>query len=115
MKDELKSSFIKFFDIVMINCHRIACNKGWHDNPVNSGEQIALMHSELSEALEWLRHNNRQSDHIPEFTGLEEELADVIIRIMDYSEEKQLRLSEAIIAKMDYNQSREYKHGEKKF
>ena len=33
----------------------IAKEKGWWDEERNNGEMIALMHSELSEALEWLR------------------------------------------------------------
>ena len=56
---------------------------GWWDAERNNGEMIALMHSELSEALEAERHGNPPSDHIPKFSGMEEEFADVIIRIMD--------------------------------
>ena len=35
--------------------HEWAVKKGWWDNPRNKGELIALMHSELSECLEFLR------------------------------------------------------------
>lgn len=69
------------------------------------------MHSELSEALEALRHGNPMDDHIPEFTGVEAELADVVIRVMDYACSRNLRLGEAIVAKMAYNTTRENKHG----
>jgi NTP pyrophosphatase (non-canonical NTP hydrolase) len=80
----------------------------------NDGEKIALMHSELSEGLEALR-KDIQSDHIPGFHGIEEELADVVIRIIDYCDARALRLGEAILAKIEFNASRPFKHGGKKF
>ena len=93
--------------------HQNAIAHGWWNEERSFGEIIALMHSELSEALEYDRKGNGQSDHIPEFTGVEEELADVVIRIFDYCGRKNLRLGEAIIAKMQFNESRPYKHGKR--
>ena len=88
-----------------------AVNHGfWKETP-NDGERIALIHAEVSEALEALRDGNPSSNKIIEFTSLEEELADVIIRIMDYSFGKDLDIAGAIIAKIEYNQNREYMHG----
>jgi NTP pyrophosphatase (non-canonical NTP hydrolase) len=72
------------------------------------------MHSELSEALEAIRHGNPPDDKIPAFSGLEAELADVIIRIMDTAAHKQLRIGEAIIEKIRFNRTRPYRHGGKK-
>ena len=77
----------------------------------NDAELIALMHSELSEALEALRDGNPESEKIPKFTSVEEELADVFIRILDYSGEHNLRLGEAIIAKIHFNKNRGFRHG----
>lgn len=76
----------------------------------NTGEKIALMHSELSEALEADR-KNLDAEHIPGFTGVEEELADVVIRILDFAGHHQLRLGEALSAKIAYNLTRPFKHG----
>lgn len=76
----------------------------------NIGEKIALMHSELSEALEADR-KQLTSDHIPDFAGVEEELADCILRILDFATQHKLRLPEALIAKMQYNLTRPHKHG----
>lgn len=107
--------FTMAFDDISNLVHKIAVEKGWWEKERNDAEMICLMHSELSEALEGLRHGNGPSDHIPEFSAVEEELADVIIRIMDYACNKKIRVAEAIIEKIKFNNSREYKHGGKKF
>lgn len=89
--------------------------KGWWDKERNDGEIIALMHSELSEALEALRHGNPPDGHIPDFNGVEAEMADTVIRIMDFGKARGLRIAEALEAKMAYNANRPYKHGGKAF
>ena len=81
----------------------------------NEGELIALMHSELSEALEAMRHGNPPDDKVPQCDGVSAELADVIIRIFDFAEGKGYKVIEAMFAKMAMNKGREFKHGGKKF
>lgn len=88
--------------------------KGWWDNPREAPECIALMHSELSEALEGYRVGNPPSGKIPAFSQIEEELADVIIRILDFAEANSFNIEGALAEKMEYNTNREYRHGGKK-
>ena len=88
-----------------------AVNHGfWQEEP-NDGERMALIHAEISEALEALRNGNPSSNKIMEYSSLEEELADTVIRIMDYAFGNDLDIAGAIIAKIEYNKSREYMHG----
>lgn len=75
-------------------------------------QKLALIHSELSEALEGLR-KHAKSDKIPDFTAEEEELADALIRILDYAGGFGLQLGEAFAAKLEYNRTRPHKHGKR--
>lgn len=91
--------------------HRAATRKGFWDEERNDGELLMLICSEAGECLEYLRHNNPKSDHISKFSGAEEELADMIIRICDMAQARNWKLEEAILAKLKYNESRPKKHG----
>lgn len=91
--------------------HCLAVSKEWWQETRNDGEQMALMHSEISECLEALRKGNPESIKIPEFSMAEEELADAVIRILDHCESKGWNIAKAILAKHKFNHGRPPKHG----
>ena len=93
-------------------CHGMAKQAGWWNDlqtgepkDRNDGEIIALMHSELSEALEGLR-KDRNDDHLPHRKSVEVELADTLVRIFDYAGARGLDLAGALIEKLAYNAKR---------
>lgn len=96
--------------------HDIAISKGWWDKEREIPELIALIHSELSEALEEYRVSEnldiRYEKNKPE--GFVVELADVLIRIFDLSGKYKIDLKKALEIKLKYNETREYRHGNKK-
>ena len=73
--------------------------------PRNDGELIALMHSELSEALEGIR-KDKMDDHLPHRKAVEVELADAVIRILDYAGAHNLDIGGAIAEMLAYNVKR---------
>lgn len=85
----------------------IAKSKGWHDESRETGTLLALIHSEVSEALEADRKGDKEN--------FAEELADVCIRIFDLCGSKNIDLETAISKKMQYNRGRSYKHGGKAY
>lgn len=123
------NQFYDVIDTVASILHNHAKAKGFYDDePVRTegiygtglnesasrvylGNKLMLMVTEIAEAHEAIRKKIDKSDHIPEFSALEEEVADIIIRALDFSGYLKLRLGEAIKAKLIFNQSREYKHG----
>lgn len=125
------------------DAHENAVNHGFWEAKPEIGTSIALIHAELSEALEeeragrphvwyecelkphgkasrmcdncWIGHGkpDRCPNRIKKPEGLAVELADAVIRIADVCGAYGIDLEAAIVEKMEYNKSRPYKHGKK--
>jgi len=105
-------------DQLIRDSFRCASEHGWHDELRSYGDIIALIHSELSEALEAYREGNHPTmvtfDASGKPCGIPIELADAVIRIADMCGVYEIDLSAAIRQKMWYNEGREYRHGGKR-
>lgn len=88
-----------------------ANERWWHD-PItgrrierNKGEQLMLIVSEISEAMEGERRG-LQDDKLPNRPMAEVELADALVRILDYAGGHGYDLGGAFVEKMIYNANR---------
>jgi NTP pyrophosphatase (non-canonical NTP hydrolase) len=95
----------------------IAKTKGFHDNPVSIPVVCSNLHGEVSELWEAYRRKKLDSqcdkDTDEPLTCLEEELADILIRTLDASQEFDIDMDRAVRIKSDYNSKRPFKNGGK--
>lgn len=86
--------------------HQNAVAHGWWETERNIPEMLCLVHSEVSEALEAYRINDE--------ANFGEELADIVIRVLDMCEAFGIDLETEIAKKHSKNCERPYRHGNKK-
>lgn len=123
--------------------HANAVENGWWDEERSFGDIVALCHSELSEALEeyragrpmvwkacmtcdgntpcyeegcgdWDNGKCELTCLSPKPEGIAVEMADCIIRILDWCGKEGVDIDAIMQEKMEYNLTRPYRHGGKR-
>jgi NTP pyrophosphatase (non-canonical NTP hydrolase) len=96
-------------------CYSNAVTLGWAEKPVPIPEQIALVHSEASEALEAFRNHEpiTWTDEHNKPQGVGSEFADILIRIGHYSKLNGIDLEYEVSRKLEFNLTRGHRHGGK--
>lgn len=84
-------------------CHKIAKEKGFWDEKRNLGEMLMLIVTELSEAMEAHRLQDKEN--------FNEEIADTFIRLFDLCGGLKINIEKEVKKKMLKNKKRPYKHG----
>lgn len=97
--------------------HLNAVEKGFWEFKPSVELQVGLIHSEVSELFEEYRKGHQpnkpyyRADGKPE--GINAELADIVIRCLDFAEGYGIDLESAILEKHKFNTTRPHKHGKK--
>ncbi len=105
--------------------HKINVANGWFEKDRTFGDDIALLHSEVTEALEAFREGgledqtklpprgfiNEEDVPLRKPEGVGSEAADIFIRLLDFCKRYELDLFYEWRRKLDFNKTRGYKHG----
>lgn len=97
-------------------CHKLAVDKKWWRQVRPFLELLMLVNTELCELAEAYRAGalQAQCDKPIPLTRMDEELADVLIRVFDIAGRYEVDLDRAVAVKHAYNATRPARHGGKK-
>lgn len=102
----LKELIIEIREVNKKNGWNLFFEKEWK-NPYKIPAILSLIHSEVSEALESFRKDDKEN--------FKEELADIVIRVFDcVGGFDNYNFTEEIIKKINKNRNRSFRHGNKK-
>lgn len=122
---------MKTLEEMQLEVHENNVAHGWFDTHRLFGDDVALLHSEVSEMYEayrrWGLDDATSNEHaklygthpegggrvLPKPEGVGSEVADVFIRLLDTCERMGLDLRAEYERKMVYNRTRPYRHGDK--
>lgn len=119
---------MKDIDEIADKVHKLAWEKGWHSKDEDEDHFIERacnnFHDEISELHEAWRNNKLhdlcdkteelQVAKIGPLTNIEEEFADIIIRVLDACRKLNVDIQSAIERKHLYNKTRSHRHGNKR-
>lgn len=126
MLDPTPPSLISALNSLSRLCHEASYRAGWWNCPdtgiplteglssladLTIATKFALIHSEVSEAMEGYR-TDAQDEKLPKRKAVEVELADVLVRVFDLAGALKLDLGGALFEKMAYNAQRADHKGE---
>lgn len=130
----LTASFGDTLEDFQAQIYQVNLDNGWFEDDRTVGDDLALLHSEVSEALEAFRswglrdvttEECKKHDHSHPITneqldanpckpeGFGSELADVFVRLLDTCQRRGINLRAEVVRKIAYNATRGHRHGGK--
>ena len=95
-------------NILSYEIHDDSVSAGWWDDGYDKyvlGTKLMLVVSEVAEAMEGFR-KNLMDDHLPKRKMVEVEVADALIRLLDFAGALNMDIGGAVMEKLEYNRNR---------
>lgn len=104
---------------LQIECHDIAEQQGFHSLDPKSKQGfmmlMALVHTEVSEAVQYVKKNVVAAPTDSDLDSIGEEFADTVIRLLDIAQMLGINMQSSIETKMEFNKARGYRYNWKSF
>lgn len=115
---------MKTLNDLALDAYQTAVDHGWWNDEREIGTLLALIHSEVSEALEeWRKYGDdvlwpdspgyQRIREDGKLEGFWSEIADILIRCFDLSGRYHVDIDAIVETKMEFNKTRSFKHGNK--
>ena len=94
--------------VLASDIHDESVSAGWWDDGRDKyvlATKLMLVVSEVAEAMEGLR-KDQWDDHLPHRKMLEVEVADALIRLLDFATALDMNIGSAVMEKLEYNRNR---------
>ena len=95
-------------NVLANDIHDDSVSAGWWDDGDDKyvlATKLMLVVSEVAEAMEGLRKDS-WDDHLPHRKMVEVEVADALIRLLDFSSALNMDIGSAVMEKLEYNRNR---------
>ncbi len=112
---EFDARFAALLTLLARSVYGTHVRKGFHSPPRTVPHLMGMVATELSEIIENDRNgvSASESGKIPPFNQMEEEVADAILRLLDFAGLHGLDVGGAVLAKARYNEKRPHLHGKR--
>lgn len=114
-----RDDLVRALRVAQDDVYEVNRANGWFDEDRTFGDDVALLHTEVSEMFDAYRDHGYTdatadpNDPLSKPEGVGSEAADIFIRLLDTCERRHIDLAFEFERKLAFNKTRGYKHGGK--
>jgi len=101
----VKNRILAGLAMAQVEAHENATRYGYWEKRRSNEEIAGLLHRDVSQVMEIAVGGDSPSSTLSDTTKLEEAIAVVVLRCLDFSMSKKLNIASAVLRKLEYDES----------